>query len=923
MPHLLAKFEADAAEVLRLPPGHMPAQDIARYRRYRKRQEARLKMLHRGGATGQEYCRARADLIDVLLRNLWETARQTLSAQAQKEFPPMALVAIGGYGRGELNPFSDLDFMVLHEGQVVAGVRALPHLNRILDGVVMPLFDFGFKVGYSVRTVAEAVDEANKDMQSKTSLLEARPITGQEKLVARLQKAVVARCIEGHEDEYIAARLQDQAERRAKHGNSATMQEPNIKNGCGGLRDHQNLLWMAFVKYRARSLAELQQRLLISPLEHRQLNAAYDFLLQTRTELHYQADRAADVLTRGLQPAVAYRLGYTERSPALRLEQFMRALYIHMRSVYLISRTFEERLAALPSTSPLASLGRLIRQPLRHAPEPVMDGFRITPTHILQTSPNVFREEPKRLMRVFLHAQQRGVRLHPDLAQLLRQNLVLVDRAFLRDAHVRETFMQILSRRGDVAPALRAMHETGLLDKYLPEFGRLTCLVQHEFFHLYAADEHTLRCLEQLDRLWTASGPPLQKYHDLFQGVEQPSLLHLALLLHDAGKARHAARHASAGAQLALRAAKRLGLDGTATHTLCLLIEHHLAMAQVSQRHDLDDGAVIGRVARLIQTRQNLSLLTLLTVADTQGTSDKLWTGFKDTLLWTLYRKTDDLLAGGKGLRDLEQQQKDLLADEVAALLPRTFTRDEVEAHFANLPPRYFLVHTARDIAADIELAHRFLEHQVEDKADPLSPVTTWEDSPDRGCTRVKVSTWDRPGLFSKIAGSFSACGINILSAQIFTRRDGIVLDTFYVTDAYLGGPANREAHARFENVLRRAVTEGVDVAPLIASQKPARPLYQPVDGVRIATRINFDNDVSETRTVLEIETEDRVGLLHGISRVLSECSLDISLAKISTEKGAAIDTFYVAEADGRQITESERQESVEAGLRAAIGNLV
>jgi [protein-PII] uridylyltransferase len=908
MPNLLARFEADAAELLRLPPGQMPAEAIARYRRYRKRQEARLKMFHRAGASGRDYCLARAGLIDVLLRYLWEAARTTLSAQAQKEFPPLALVAIGGYGRGELNPFSDLDFMVLHEGQVVAGTRALPHLNRILEGVVMPLFDFGFKVGYSVRTVAEAVAEANKSMQSKTAFLEARLITGQEKLFAKFQKAVVSKCVEGREDAYLAARLEDQMERRRKYGDSATMQEPNVKNGCGGLRDYQNLRWMAFVKYRVRSLEEMEERLLISATERRQLAAAHDFLLRTRTELHYQANRAADVLARGLQPAVAHQLGYTDRSPARRLEQFMRALFVHMRHVYLISRTFEERLAALPSASPLASLGRLFREPLGRAPEPVVDGFKLTSTHVLPASPRVFHEQPNRMLRVFLHAQQRGLRLHPELLQLIRRNLALVDHRFLRDPHARETFMEILSQRGTVAPALRAMHEVGLLGKYVPEFGRLTCLVQHEFFHLYAADEHTLQCLEQLDRLWSAAEPSFDKYREIFQAVEQPALLHLALLLHDAGKARAPARHSTAGAHLAQRAARRLGLDAASTHTLCHLIEHHLTMAKVSQQHDLDDGAVIGRFARLVQTPQVLRLLTLLTVADTQGTSTRLWTGFKDSLLWTLYRKTEDVLAGGSAFRHLEQRQKELLADEVAALLPRGTGRDEIEAHFAHLPPRYFQIHTAGDIAADLTLAHRFLEHQAEDKADPLLPVTAWEDTPDRGCTVVKVITWDRPGLFSKIAGSFSACGLNILSAQVFTRGDGIVLDTFHVTDAYLGGPASREARHRFENVLRRALTEGLDFAPLLAAQKPARPLYQPVDGVNIPTRIHFDNTVSDTRTVLEIQTEDRVGLLHVLSRVLSECALDISLAKISTEKGAAIDTFYLAESDGRQITDPQRQ---------------
>lgn len=922
MPNLLPKFEADAQALLTLQPGRMPGEEIARYRRYRKQQEARLKMFHRSGATGREYCRARAGFLDVLLRHLWTTAKNTLSAQAQKEFPPLTLVAIGGYGRGELNPFSDLDFMVLHEGQVVAGSRPLPHLTRILDGVVMPLFDFGFKVGYSVRTVQDCVQVANLDMQAKTSLIESRLITGDEKLFARFQKAIVAKCVEGHEDEYIAARIEDQAKRREKFGGSATMQEPNIKNGCGGLRDYHNLHWMAFFKYKTRSLAEIQALGSINATERKQLDAAYDFLLRARNELHYQGNRAADVLTKSLQPAVAYQLGYTDRSPAKRIERFMRDLFIHMRNIHLITRTIEDRLALLPQTSALSSLKRLIRQPLRKKPEALVDGFRFADDQVHPGSARVFHQDPCRLMRVFLHTQQRGLRLHPDTAQLVRQNLAKVDRTFINDPHVRETFLQILSQRGSVGTTLRAMHEVGLLGKYMPEFGRLTCLVQHEFFHLYAADEHTLKCIEELDRIWSAFAPPLDKYRDLYQNVELPGILHLALLMHDAGKANPAGDHSAASTLLAQRVGRRFALDGASSRTLCLLVERHLAMSQVSQRHDLDDPAVIERFARLIQTPQSLGMLTLLTVADALGTSDRLWNGFKDTLLWTLHRRAHERLMGATVFLKAEEKQKEALATQVSDIVPATFTPEEIKAHFATLPPRYFQIHSAREVAADLVQMHRFMHQQVAAVGHPMEPITAWEDDADRGYTSVKISTWDRTGLFSKLAGAFSASGINILGAQVFTRTDEVVLDTFSVTDAYTGGLVGHEARKRFEGLLVKALGDDVDLGPLIARHRPARPLYQPVAGLQIPTRIHFDNDLSETRTVLEIETEDRVGLLHVISQVFSECRLDISLAKITTERGAAIDTFYIAEANGQKVLGPDRQKYIEEKLRAAIGAL-
>src|SRR5208282_2192748 len=286
--------------------------------------------------------------------------------------------------------------------------------------------------------------------------------------------------------------------------------------------DFQNLLWMAFFKYRTRSLRELEQQDFVGEAERRQLEAAYDFLLRTRTELHYHANRPLDVLGKNLQPAVAHALGYGDRSPSIRIEKFMRDLYTHMRNIFLITRTLEQRLALIVPVQKKLSLRRWL--PKRRAVPESVDGFLFVDGEIRASSNRIFRDSPRRLMRVFLHAQQRRLTLHPDLAQLIRNQMSLVDRDFLNDEHVRETFLTILERRGEVAPVLRAMHEVNLLGKYVPEFGKLTCLVQHEFYHQYAADEHTLVCLEQLDRIWEAKDEPYQNYAPLFQSLERPGL---------------------------------------------------------------------------------------------------------------------------------------------------------------------------------------------------------------------------------------------------------------------------------------------------------------------------------------------------------------------------------------------------------------
>ena len=926
VPSLADKIEASAIKRIALPPGREPARELSRYKQFLKVESARLKMLHRAGDSGREVCRARAVVLDALHRHILEALINTLPDDARRGLPRYSLVAIGGYGRAELNPHSDIDIMLLHTGDSAAAARGRVHpFIKLLTepgGLLYTLFDLGLKVGYSVRTLDDCVTAANENIQTKTSLIEARRLCGDEGLFQEMQAIVLARCVRGHEETYIAARLADQATRRQKYGNSVLMQEPNIKNGCGGLRDYQNLLWMAyFTKDRPRSLADIEASGFISDAERKQLDTAYDFLLRARNELHYHTNRAGDVLTKAVQPAVAYNLGYTDRSPARRLEAFMRDYYLHARNVDLITRTVERRLALLPKPSRLPFLKKLL--PGRRAPvEPVVDGFRLVEGELRHQSPRVFREDPLRLMRVFLYGQQRGARLHPDTAQLLRSELRLVNSDFLANDHVHESFREILSQRGNVAPALRAMHEVDFLGKYLPEFGKLTCLVQHEFFHIYTADEHTLMCVQKLDDIWAGRVANPAPYQELFQQVERPFILYLALLLHDTGKSAHGKHHEQDSAKLAERVADRLKLDGTATHSLRLLVEHHLAIIQISQRRDLDDPVVVRHFAALVQTPENLHKLTLHTLADSLGTSDKLWNGFKDMLLWTLHRKTFAELTGATVFLRAEEKQRELLLDEVIRLLPRELQLGEAQAHFGTLPPRYFLIHGAADIVADLLLTNRFMQHLLNDDPEvSLAPVIQWADEPDRGCSRVKICTWDRAGLFSKLAGSFTAAGLNILSAQIFTRTDRVALDAFDVTSSHTGLLATKEEKERFSQLLGKALVSQVDFDPLIAKQKVANPLYQSLEGDRIATEIAFDNHTSERCTVIDVETEDRVGLLYTLSQTMSELGLDISIAKISTEKGAAMDSFYVTELNGERVVSQHRQHTIEARLRTVLLN--
>lgn len=918
MPTLLEKIDASAKSLLKLPPGRTPSQELNRYKRFLKIESHRLRMLHRGGESGKNICMGRSVVLDVLINYILEA----LEAPLTRENPiprEWALVAIGGYGRSELCPQSDVDIMFLHYGELVSGNKPIPYMQTLVDGLLYTLWDLGLKVGHSVRSIPDCVKIANSDMQSKTSLIESRKVKGDRILFEKFQKILVQKCVKGWEDKYITARIEDQAARREKYGNSFALLEPNLKNCSGGLRDYQNLLWMTFFKYQTRTLSDLEKRNLITSSERKLLRSAYDFLLRVRVELHYQVNRPVDNLTKPFQPLVARNLGFTERSLSKRIEVFMGKLYSHLRDVYLITRTLEQRLALLPQPSRFPSFKEVIRSRRSLAGQVKLDGFTITNGEINASTARVIREQPRRLMRLFLHVQSKGLKLHPHLEQMIRGHLSLVNREFLKDIHIQKSFLEILSHPGNVAPVLRLMHETGLLGKYIPEFGKLTCLVQHEYYHRYTADEHTLVCIEKLDRIWDTDTPPFNDYHDMIQDLEKPHLLYLAILLHDSGKALSSDDHTSKSVKQAKKVASRLNLPPFSTSILLKVIQEHLTMIQVSQRRDLDDPEVIQAFASQVQNLQVLNMLTMHTLADSLGTSQDLWNGFKNTLLLTLHHRVSESLSGDSDVLASSDMLEMQLKKEVVRMLPSSFQQDEIDAHFELMPVRYFQIHTAREIASDLVSAHRFMHLSIREDENVLNPVINWRQERDRGFSTVDICTWDRKGLFSKIAGSLSVAGLDILSARIFTRDDGIIFDTFHVADAKTGKLANKKERELFENTLNKSLTVGLEFESLLIKQNKNKRGITHFEEERFATEINFDNEASSDYTVIDVETEDRVGLLFVISDALADHGVSIRLAKISTGKGLATDSFYVEFVEGGKILDETLQVEIRKSLFESI----
>lgn len=919
MSDILRKIRSSADRLIEFERGGGGARGLPRLHEFLNTEGHRLRIYHRGGASGGKVCAARAFMIDLLMRAVWDACVLEGHGEAGDASELVSLVGLGGYGRCELNPLSDIDLMFLYDtaDDVEGGHREGEGLRDRVTSLLYPLWDLGLKVGHAFRDINDCIEIAEADIKTKTALLESRLIAGSEVLFNRFRARFKESCVAGKEQEYLEARLKDQTARRGRHGNSYCLLEPNIKNGCGGLRDFQNLRWMLYFKYHTSSIDELIERGYLGASDLKLLESAYDFLLRLRTELHYQAGRPTDILHKSYQAATAYYLGFVETSHIKRIEDFMGVVYKHLRNVFLISRDVENRLisSGMNGAVPGARSGE--------SGESEFDGFVVAQDRLAYMHPEIFKEDPARLMRVFLYLQKRGISLGHELARLVRDNSSLINMEFRNNVHVRKTFLEILGQRGNVGRILRLMHELGVLGRFIPEFGRLTCLVQHDFYHRYTVDEHTLVCLEELDRVWTAQSPPLNKYAEVLENIDKPYILYLALLLHDAGKAIRGKHHEERSAAIAGRTARRLGLSGADVRKLLFLVGNHLIMANISQRRDLDDPSVIRQFTDHVKSAEQLALLMLHTFTDSKATGSGLWNDFKDTLLWTLYHRSMAMLSGDAGYLRGEEKQKEKTATLVKRMIPEEITGEELKAHFDLMPVRYFRIFDPQQISVHVDMIHEFMKRQLTADNRALEPVIRWQPEPDRGYTVVHICTWDRPGLFSKITGALTAAELSVLGAVIFTRADAIVIDSFMVIDAQTGYLPFERERDKFDESFLKVMAGEIDLDQVVLSRAMGqRPPYRHLQSEPIPTEVFIDNQSAGDRTIIEIQTEDRLGLLYAVSRALSELELDISVAKICTEKGAAIDAFYLRELNGGKVTDSDRLQVLKTTIRLTLDSL-
>ncbi len=892
---------------------------------YLQLETSMIKMRHDAGAKGTETVLALSQTVDAMLARLFEVALETWESVHGKLPCPVSMVALGGYGRAELCPHSDIDLMFLFPSKTRSSlVTALQ--EHLTQEILYPLWDCGLKVGHSTRTVDEVFDEARAEIQSKTALLESRRLSGSKTLYDTFATAYRKYYTAEQPAAYIIARLEDQVARRNKFGNTVFLQEPDIKNGVGGLRDFQNTFWMAQVKLDISNISEVVTQNYLRAKELKACQRAYDFLLRVRNELHFQSKRPTDVLDLEAQPRIALGLGYTTPDILRRVELFMRDYYRAAQEIYRTSKLVENRLA-LTLEAPRDtkfSFKEVIRS-RRYEKVKRIDGFKLRGAELSADSPDVFFDDPVRLVRIFRHSQRHSAKIHFDLQALIREQGYLIDDAVRSSEDANISFKAILQEPGSVFPALSLMHELGILGRFIPEFDGLTCLVQHEYYHRYTADIHTLNTIRELDKVLSHDDDTAKKYRKALHDTGEPALLYLILLLHDIGKAKGIRGHAESGVAIADPILRRLRIGEANREIVAFIIQNHLIMARFWQKRDVDDPATAEAFAQQVTEPDLLRFLYVHTYCDSRGTASGLWNSYKDMLHTQLFRSTLEQLIHGDALAARQSARIEMIRQELIAKQLPNVREEEIEAHFNLLPDRYFLNTTQPDIVLHLGMVNRLLQTIANtDSIGSLRPVVEWRDDLNRSLTVVHIVTWDRAGLFYKLAGAFSVAGLSILSSKVVSRSDHIAIDTFFVTEPGGGVVESTKAQKLFNDALEKVLMQNKDLLPEIVKQaekQAAAKRYSRDSGraeivqATFPPRVDIYHELSMERTIVEIQAPDQIGLLFRVAKTISEHNFDITFARVGTERHIAIDTFYIIDVSEEPVSDPNRLHALREAL--------
>lgn len=860
---------------------------VATARTFMHQARDQIRQRHKADESGGNVVAMLTELADTVVAGVYSFAlchspkRRSLQRR-------VSLCAQGGYGRGQLNPYSDLDIGLIYAG------RPSAHLRALSSYFIPFLWDIGYESSFVSRKVSEAVALAKNDTSVFTSYLDCRLLAGNSAPFAKLQLSIRDLRPRDTRSGFAELKLRERSGSLSEEYRDLYTPEPNVKEGAGGLRDYHTALWLLKVAYGVTSLDDAVGQGLLNAEERLELAEALDFLWRIRNELHFNAGRREDRLTFANEQHLAVAFGYADdQSPDT--TRFMEDYYGAARRI----RRFLRKVARTCDYKDAASL---LDTPRPGAVEFAVEDGEL---YVGLGDSHWFEENPSRLMSVFWECARRSATLAHPTEELIEKNLHLIGDAFQSSDLVRRFFLAICNRPYQAGSAIRQASQTGVLGLYIPEFSAVQDIVRYEDFHHYPVDEHTLRAVEALALIPAMDGPVGECLNSAIEHLSDPYILVLALILHDLGKAG-GEEHVEEGVRLVYVIASRMGLVEEDAERVAFLVKHHLLMTHIGIYRDTDDLDIVENFAKTIKSEERLRALLLLSYADMSAVGPNVWNDWKGSLLMKLYLKTESVLLG-RSESIAEEFWVEPKARQVRALLSGSHNGD-LEDHLRDLGNRYFVAFTPAYIALHMECL---------DEASRKGLALRCIENKDTNMSDIVICTRDKPGLFSLIAGCFASQLADVNSASLYTRRDGLTLDCFTVVNASNGKPLTNNQIAAVEKVLAKVILKEEEVEKYLdRSRKRLFVLRR--SPVPIRTKIAFDNDASRTHTVIDIESSDHTGLLYDVTRAMTSLGLDIASARVVTDARRVRDSFYIT-LHNAKIEERDLQADIREALMLAI----
>ena len=833
-----------------------------------------------------------AFLTDCLVTSAWKFATEIqFPSHNPTEAEKLSIISVGGYGRREMAPFSDVDLLFL------TPYKMTPWSENVIETVLYLLWDLKLKVGHSSRSIKDCLRLGSDDYTIRTAMLEHRFVCGDINLASQLNEKLWKNLFSGTAKDFISAKLIERENRHEKHG-QRYMVEPNVKEGKGGLRDLQSLYWIAKYVYQTQNISDLVDLNVFRSDEYLQFEQAEEFLWAVRCQMHHLADRAIEQLSFDLQVEVASAMGYHDSRDQRAVEIFMQDYFRHATRVGDLTRIFLTSLEAVHAKDePL--LERIFKR------KPKIDNnYIVIHNRLAIKSEKEFLTNPINLLKLFSEALRTGLLIHPNAMRLVSANLAMVNNEFRASTEAQQIFLELLLKHGNPERALRRMNELGFLAKFIPEFEPIVAMMQFNMYHSYTVDEHTIQCLKtlaQIEKGELVEELPIAS-SILKDGVNR-KVIYIALLLHDIGKGR-SDDHSILGAKIAKQVSPRLGLNKQETETVEWLVRYHLLMSDMAQKRDISDPRTVRDFAKAVQSVKRLNLLTVLTVCDVRSVGPDTWNNWKATLIRQLYAETKAILEQGaealnrenrmteakKALREKlsEWDNKDIKI-ETGRHYPPYWQGFQVDAQFA-------FAKLLRNLGAD--------EIKIE-----LTPDT------DRDATRICFALSDHPGIFSRLAGALALVGANVVDARSYTSKDGFATAAFWIQDGD-GSPYNQARFSRLRRMIEKTLSGEVITREAIKERDKFKKREK---AFKVPTSITFDNEGSEIYTIIEVDTRDRPGLLFDLTRTLANMNVYIASAVIATYGEQVVDSFYVKDMFGLKFHSESKQKKLEQNLRQAI----